>query len=236
MPTCNNCGGEIIFRNIDGMIRPVHLSGGCWGDSSPSVWVAKERTYAHHEDFCRRTTCPICRCEVFFIRHNGGSVWVDELGWPWPKHACFDDSWASQSLRTIAEAVRWRASKPYLGLVIRTRSLSPDLTALIVRRSDGHFVRVLVENGSVKLAGELVAVLHEHEYLRSSLRGHESLKILKLSSATESTTLEDHWQPGTGRAINAGAAKQPHCPYCKREIPHEKLIAHLCSEHGPLCQ
>jgi hypothetical protein len=27
---------------------------------------------------------------VFFIRHNGGNVWVDPpLGWPWPKHSCF---------------------------------------------------------------------------------------------------------------------------------------------------
>jgi len=26
---------------------------------------------------------------VFFIRHNGGSVWVDPpLGWPWDKHGC----------------------------------------------------------------------------------------------------------------------------------------------------
>lgn len=27
---------------------------------------------------------------VYLVRHNGGSVWVDELGGEWPKHACFD--------------------------------------------------------------------------------------------------------------------------------------------------
>jgi hypothetical protein len=43
-------------------------------------------------DFCRPTTCPHCKQKVFFIRHNGGSVWVEELGWPWPKHEHFADS------------------------------------------------------------------------------------------------------------------------------------------------
>jgi hypothetical protein len=29
---------------------------------------------------------------VYFVRHNGGAVWFDQLGDPWWKHACFDDS------------------------------------------------------------------------------------------------------------------------------------------------
>ena len=34
-----------------------------------------------------------CECDeemVLFVEHNGGNVWLDELGWPWPKHGCFD--------------------------------------------------------------------------------------------------------------------------------------------------
>lgn len=35
------------------------------------------------------TRCPKCKAEVFFVRHNGGCVWLDPpLGWPWPKHDC----------------------------------------------------------------------------------------------------------------------------------------------------
>src|ERR1039458_521988 len=34
--------------------------------------------------------CPRCPQMVYLVRHNGGSVWLDELGWPWPKHGCFD--------------------------------------------------------------------------------------------------------------------------------------------------
>jgi len=42
-------------------------------------------------DTCRPTKCPRCGDSVFFVRHNGGSVWFDELGPPWPKHGCFDE-------------------------------------------------------------------------------------------------------------------------------------------------
>ncbi|XKH61345.1 OST-HTH/LOTUS domain-containing protein [Halomonas sediminis] len=39
----------------------------------------------------RLTRCPKCQSEVFFIKYNGGSIWLDPpLGPPWYKHACFD--------------------------------------------------------------------------------------------------------------------------------------------------
>lgn len=47
------------------------------------------------DGFCRSTLCPICGEEVFFVRHNGGSVWFDELGPPWTKHECFEQVSAS---------------------------------------------------------------------------------------------------------------------------------------------
>lgn len=35
--------------------------------------------------------CPICKEKVFFFRSaDGGSVYFDELGPPWPKHPCTD--------------------------------------------------------------------------------------------------------------------------------------------------
>ncbi len=43
-------------------------------------------------DVCKPTVCKTCGAEIYFVRNNGGSVWLDELGWPWPKHPCFYDS------------------------------------------------------------------------------------------------------------------------------------------------
>lgn len=54
-------------------------------ESSPPAWFPKEL-----DDVCGSSTCPKCGTGVFFIRHNGGCVWLDRLGWPWPKHGCFE--------------------------------------------------------------------------------------------------------------------------------------------------
>jgi hypothetical protein len=84
MPTCAQCGGEIIFRHLNGVVTPIHLSGFCAAETD-------YRVYEHAEDCCRQTSCPKCGALVYFVRHNGGSVWFDHLGLPWPKHPCLDD-------------------------------------------------------------------------------------------------------------------------------------------------
>ena len=90
MPTCWDCGEEIEFRYIDGRPTPIHPPGSwCQGDGRSKTRVDPVRANSF-EDVCRPTVCRECGKAVFFIRHNGGSVWVDELGWPWPKHGCCD--------------------------------------------------------------------------------------------------------------------------------------------------
>lgn len=105
MEICWLCGEEIEFRYIDGKCTPIHLSGGwCQGSQrfsghsedhySPSIGYRYDSPSINKycfEDICHPTKCPRCGEDVFFIRHNGGSVWVDSLGWPWPKHSCFEN-------------------------------------------------------------------------------------------------------------------------------------------------
>lgn len=95
METCQHCGQQIVFRWIEGRCVPIHPDGGwhcgSWSESSEVGYRVRESANWAFKDFTRPTKCPECGAAVFFIRHNGGSVWVDELGWPWPKHGCFDD-------------------------------------------------------------------------------------------------------------------------------------------------
>jgi len=43
--------------------------------------------------------CPVCGAQVFFYQSPyGGRVYFDELGWPWPKHPCTDNSQHYRSL------------------------------------------------------------------------------------------------------------------------------------------
>jgi len=59
---------------MGGIKTPIHLSGHC---SSPR----------READECRKTSCR-CGSVVFFVRYNGGCVWLDDLGHPWPRHEC----------------------------------------------------------------------------------------------------------------------------------------------------
>lgn len=136
MAKCKYCGEEVIFRVIEGQRRPIHPGGG-WdcGSWSGSVEVRQmergEYASPPSKDFTHPTKCPKCRAEVFYIEHNGGSVWVDDLGWPWPKHGCFDKEPATR------EFAAWSASASTL----RSRELGVVIS--IVR--DGRQVEPVLE-------------------------------------------------------------------------------------------
>jgi hypothetical protein len=80
MSFCQKCGYELKWRTIGGKRTPM----GCrcdYGEYGLSQF---------YRDSAAPATCPKCGEDVFFVRHNGGSVWFDGLGDPWLKHPCFD--------------------------------------------------------------------------------------------------------------------------------------------------
>jgi hypothetical protein len=74
MSQCWECDQEIVFRYINGVCTPIHESGQCGEYRKKAI----------------RFKCRKCSKYVFYVEHNGGRVWFDELGWPWPKHGCFE--------------------------------------------------------------------------------------------------------------------------------------------------
>lgn len=134
------------------------------------------RTWRYRdEDLCHPTTCPICGAEVYFVRHNGGSVWFDELDRPWPKHGCFDDDPGTVGVQT--QLVTEEAE--VLGVVVKTVGADYAPTGTIeVRCSDGTFISETFKTSHLKLStlpGELVIV-------RRGPDGKPTLKFLKPSS------------------------------------------------------
>lgn len=76
--------GKVVQFFVGG-IEPYHLL--------PKILTGKNGAYcwsSNEEQFSYPTKCPLCNQSVYFVRHNGGSVWFDSLGKPWDKHACFD--------------------------------------------------------------------------------------------------------------------------------------------------
>jgi len=115
--------------------------GGGWGWGTTAA--APVRTTWPHgdDDFCRPTACPVCGASVFFVRHNGGSVWFDELGWPWPKHGCFDDDNTGSRLRVDLTSSSTRTLPAVFGVVIETVATTlGEGGRIVVRCSDGTII------------------------------------------------------------------------------------------------
>jgi hypothetical protein len=69
-------------------------------------------------------TCPVCGDRVFYYANKFGSrVFFDELGWPWPKHACTD----RRTIRTPPPVTTY--STP----TIRARGVRIEITDAIRR-------------------------------------------------------------------------------------------------------
>jgi len=73
---------------------------------------------------------------VFFVRHNGGSVWFDQLGRPWPKHECFDEDLYGIQLRRLLTS-----PDQVFGVIIETETTRPgEAGRIMVRCCDGTLI------------------------------------------------------------------------------------------------
>ena len=148
-------------------------SSGGWSNQLYRLWSpGTTRTWKYpSNDFCSPTTCPRCGARVFFVRHNGGSVWFDSLGPPWPKHACFDDDYLGQSLRYALVKDVSADSKTTFGIVTEVVIGSdPEMWVRVVVECSGgtrinQKITVPVSWDLTELAGSLVIITkvdHDH--------------------------------------------------------------------------
>lgn len=161
MPKCNRCGGQITFRVVDGQTIPIHLNGVCNGEYRgrrathasqaivASVQFDEPRSYLNPN-----AKCPVCGASVFFYQsEDGGRVFFDDVGWPWPKHPCTDRA-AVQHSKMIyapssASSSRTDWTKNYT--FFRLTSLHHDsgrlhLTLKEITNGVGGFFRSLFSN------------------------------------------------------------------------------------------
>ncbi|MCG9780589.1 hypothetical protein [Photobacterium damselae] len=86
MSNCSRCGNLVEFRYVGGRCIPIHPYGGCDTSITANDYSGFKES---KESICFPTSCSKCGDEIFYIRHNGGSVWVElPLGPPWFKHLC----------------------------------------------------------------------------------------------------------------------------------------------------
>ena len=111
MATCRDCGAEIEFRHINGVLRPIHLSGGfCSGSRPTRTHVG--RGWVSDSYLTPNATCPVCGDPVFFYQSpHGGRVFFDDVGWPWPKHGCTDAGYIRTDAKTAATTKGFQVRK-----------------------------------------------------------------------------------------------------------------------------
>lgn len=201
---------------MDGRCAPIHPGGGWHCGSGPSgsadtyarVSVSATREW-RDQDFTRPTTCPECRADVFFIRHNGGSVWVDELGWPWPKHACFDDPHGATSTFSTWSLKVSGITNPKLGVVTRLKSgVRHAELVLEIRLNDSTRLALVLRwmPSAPAMLGALVIVSREDNLLL-----HTSYGEIPFHSAVELPAEKNGWLK---------------CPRCKTWVQTENFDSH----------
>ena len=136
------------------------------------------------DGFCRPTHCPECGIDVFFVRHNGGSVWLDgPLEWPWYKHPCLyrEDQPRAAEGEDLVDPNTPLPQGSILGVIIHQRwSPTEKTTTAIIRcqnERDCVFM-FLKRNGPKRVAGELVAV-SEKDRTVTLVRSGRRIQILQ---------------------------------------------------------
>lgn len=161
MGLCSRCGNPVTFRYVNGRCVPIHNSGGCTNSGAGRV-----KDYSGYQSsessVCFSTNCPKCGETVFFIRHNGGSVWLDPpLGWPWYKHGCFE---SQQSLTNhyrsdvVVATSDWETEceSQDLGVVTRTCvEINKNYTDLIFETGEAEANEFRIKNNAGFLLGKL---------------------------------------------------------------------------------
>lgn len=160
-------GGEGHLGQSPGFANFAGLHVGWYHDGQGLCWI-------HSDDVCRPTACPRCKRDVYFVRHNGGSVWFDELGWPWSIHPCFADGRAPRAVGpssfSVHESTNTTArvsdalvdlvdstANARIGVVKRVVAMGTSLRIAVVATGDGEDREVAVEQrlAPTKLVGAI---------------------------------------------------------------------------------
>lgn len=225
MPICSRCGNEIEFRYIDGRCIPLHLYGGGCGGSSRSEVYDYPGYRRSKESACFQTRCPKCKDPVYFIRHNGGSVWIDPpLGPPWYKHACMDTAYvAGRAVRSsvVPETTLAKFGQRdglVIGIVSEAEASASKRCSLInIETGKDQNIVLLMKNNAGFLVGNLV------------LYDQRSKSVSWVENDSYTFSVITRLKPRLIRPESL--AQQIECPECTNKVAAGDMSEHLKRQH-----
>lgn len=220
MATCKKCGKEVTFKIINGRPVPLHLDGSCSGsfEDYSGFNVSNEST-----SFV--TDCPRCSSEVLFIRHNGGSVWIDPPpGPPWYKHPCFekDEQRTKPTLLSEYELDKrnYDLKNHSLGIVKSTRVDNEKAFTDITLETDALAPKeIRLKNNAGFLLGRLCVYDNDNNEVWPI--DEPSFIFIKYAPNKKHETQE------TNKTLTGFTT----CPICEDELKQKNLEKHLWKQH-----
>lgn len=226
MSTCSRCGQFVEFRYVGGRCIPIHPFGGCSSGGGYSSGNDFTGYLSSNESTCFQTDCPECGERVFFIRHNGGSVWIDPpLGPPWYKHVCMDTGPAAKSATrsSLASDYRLPESSTEEGLIVGVvteaeTSLFSETTLINVQVGEKDNFLLLIKNSAGFLVGRIAVFDAGCTTIRWIENKLYSFRILAPIKFPKTFTF-----PEDGMI---------ECPECKTQVKAKNLAKHFRKKHS----
>jgi hypothetical protein len=216
MSICSRCGDTISFRYIGGRCIPLHSSGGC-GETTASTVTDYTNPLRKTDSTCFGTSCPECGDNVYFIKHNGGSVWVDPpLGPPWPIHGCFDTESTTSNLANLYQIKMSSETEGVIESsiigVVTTASVDflKRFTSITLKTGKTESLKLKLKNNSGFLLGELC--------------------VFSVDKGCIFPVKEDGYVFELYYPINNSGLIS--CPECPSEVSLKNIENHLKKQHG----
>jgi hypothetical protein len=191
----------------------MHLDGPCIAGGEAQI-VRDFSGYTRSDDSCCNPTTCKCGAEVFFIRHNGGSVWINPpLGPPWDEHECEFVTRPDRTPRSSIAAqsyLRDRSAKGYSIGVVKDAHVA----------ARGKFTIITLEDGSK--GGSIVVLKNRAGFLTG--------RLVFYNPQRKMVTCADDEKYSFG-VLAHFTSKNVECPLCGLEMDQEKIAEHLQSEH-----
>ncbi len=236
------------FKEAKIMCNGKNHSPGCtcgWGGEGHSG-KSQGRVFDHtpsnvkhfYGNFYNRTKCYYCNKEIYFVRHNNGSIWFDELGKPWPKHECYYKYYTNFSKEhNVQTAINYwlkNLDSARIGIVVDVQEREFDLKTLkilnrnkilTIRDSDGGEValRVFVDFSVEGFLGEFVIFSFKNGYLIRPYINTETKIEIGYKNSNRSIMVK--------RIYNEGYI---FCSICNVYVKRNNLSKHVIRVHNRL--
>ncbi|MGY4878984.1 OST-HTH/LOTUS domain-containing protein [Vreelandella aquamarina] len=191
----------------------------------------------------RLTRCPICKSEVYFIRHNGGSVWLDPpLCPPWYKHPWFDKSNSSKNRSKLGEvSAGYSISTKFVVVFLCEFNEFANIKNLKCNFDDDEFYSFSIKGDARIFVGKICAfhppaksIWPMNEYVKKLYYRGEFFKHLNSNlMIDEGVSPSSKKVKETSLVGNKSSNKEVRCKVCGCYLSKEmNYIRHLLKVHG----